>query len=105
MFSDSRPKLLSKSSDQLNHIQGTHVLSGGEKRDNSKQHSAPLLDFKEEIFKEPGPIKHTSTVGNSWTRRSSVEGKVTAIVGSPRGASENNPTARYHFILQFFSVF
>lgn len=98
MSSVSRPKVLSKSSDQLNHIKGTHVLPAGEKRDDTKQHSAPLLHSKENIqnFKEPGPVEHTSTLGNSGTRRSSVEGKVTAVAGSPRGASE---TARYHFIL------
>lgn len=93
-----RPKVLSKSSDYLNQIEGTDR----EKRDNTKhqvgsegnvQVGPDLRTFKE----------RTSTAVNSWVRTSSVsgkEGKVTATASSPRGTSENNLIVRYHF-LQF----
>ncbi|MCI4386277.1 hypothetical protein PGIGA_G00060470 [Pangasianodon gigas] len=96
----SRPKVLSKSSDQLNQIQGTRVLSDREKRNSTKQHYALLAGSEDNvqigpehrIFNEPGSIEHTSTVVNPWIRTSvsGREGRVTATPSSPRGTSENN---------------
>lgn len=91
----SRPEVLSKSSDQLNQIQGTHVLHYKENRDNVQ------IGPDHRIFKDPGSLEHTSTVGNSWIRTSSVLGKeckVTATPSSPRGTDENNLIVRYNFL-------
>lgn len=96
----SRPKVLSKSSDHLNQIQGARILHGEENRDDVE------LRPDHRTFKDPGSVEHTSAVGHSWVRTSSVSGKeckVTAAPSSPRGTSENNLIVRYHFLQ--FTVF
>lgn len=101
VFRVSRPEVLSKSSDQLNQVQRTRVLSDRENRDSTKQHNAPRVGSENNVqigadrrvFQEPGSSEHTSTVGNAWVRTSSVSGKesrVTATPSPPRGPSEKN---------------
>ncbi|KAK3555359.1 hypothetical protein QTP86_014949 [Hemibagrus guttatus] len=94
----SRPKVLSKSFDQLNQIQ----MSDREKRNSIKQHYTPQVGSDDVrvgpgpwTFKEPGSLEHTatSTASSSWVRAypvSGKEGKVTATSSSPRGTSENS---------------
>ncbi|KAF5891712.1 protein Shroom1-like, partial [Clarias magur] len=95
----SRPKVLSKSSDQLNEIQRARVPS-----EEEKQHCVLLLSSEENvrtgpdpgIFREPGLLEHRSPAGTSWGRTSSTsgkEGKVTAL-GSPRGTGENHHVSK-----------
>lgn len=103
----SRPKVLSKSFDQLNEIE----MSDREKGNSIKQHYATRFGSDDVqvgpgpwTFKEPGLLEHTATsTASSWVRTSPLsgkEGKVTATSSSPRGTSENSLIVRYHS-LQF----